>query len=250
MTELLFVLGVVALIGVILLFARQKNQSPPLNRYRKTKKSIRNQLSRSAQTYAAMRSEPEKNPFIAAPVDVSTAQPQTDADYVLGLKTAEKVTLNTTSHHTKNVANPHDYVMALYLMAPDNCVYGGYELLQSLLSVGLRYGKQRIFHRHAHKDGRGDVLFHCASDRSPGTFDLTKIGALTLKGFCFFFSAASVEDPLSAFDCMLETLDLLVDDLGGHVLDDQRVLLTKEKMVQYRQRLRAVTNNQVTLDSK
>lgn len=256
MTELFFVLTAVVLIGVILLFARQKNQAPAVNRYRKTKKTIRNQTTRSTQSYTGMRSLSEKNPFTDMPApELSKTQSShivpesSDADYVLGLKTSEKYASKSLTEHAKSTTHkPVDCVIALYLMASDNCVYGGYELLQSLLSVGLRYGKQRIFHRHAHKDGRGNVLFHCASALAPGTFDLTKMGAFTTKGFCFFFSADAVEDPLAAFDCLLETLDQLIEDLGGRVLDDQRVLLTKERVAQYRQRLRTVMNNHTTAD--
>jgi cell division protein ZipA len=125
-------------------------------------------------------------------------------------------------------------------MAPENCVYGGYELLQALLSAGLRYGKQRIFHRHTHKDGRGDILFHCASATEPGVFDLTKMGSFTSKGLCFFFSATPSEDSMTTFDCLMEMLDQLIEDLGGQVLDDRRELLTKEKMLNYRQKIRAI----------
>lgn len=256
MIELFFVFSAVVLIAVMLLFARQKNQTPPVNRYRKTKKAIRNQLSRSAQSYATMRSGSEKNPFGETPAELSVTRsppnliPETsDADYILGLKTAEKTAPKLLPENTKSVVNAQtDSAIALYLMASDNCVYGGYELLQSLLSAGLRYGQHRIFHRHEHKDGRGNILFHCASAMSPGTFDLTKMGAFTSKGFCLFFSATTAQDPLLAFDCMLKTLDQLVEDLGGRVLDDQRVLLTKERVAQYRQRLRTFINNRMSAD--
>ena len=55
-----------------------------------------------------------------------------------------------------------DHFIVFYLMAPEEALYAGYELLQALLSAGLRFGKQHLFHRHVHKDGRGETLFHCA----------------------------------------------------------------------------------------
>lgn len=170
---------------------------------------------------------------------------------VLGLKQPEKNHASENKAATIQHKSTHpesDCVIALYLMAPESTEYAGYELLQALLSAGLRYGKQRIFNRHEHKDGRGVVLFHCASAMSPGTFDLTQMGAFSCKGLCLFFKASDVEDPLSTLDCMLETIDQLVDDIGGQVLDDQRALFTKERMIQYRQKIRAVENSRVTAD--
>ena len=186
-----------------------KKQSEPVNRYRHSKTIL-----------------PSHHP-----VDVLV-------DTVLEVKEMKSM----SSHPTP------DCVIVLYLMASDGAVYSGYELLQALLSAGLRYGKQHIFHRHHHKDGRGEILFHCASATTPGTFDLTKIGAFSCKGLSLFVSAASISEPLAAFDCLLETIDQLVEDLGGKVLDDQRVLLTKERMVKYRQQIRAYETGKTTAD--
>ena len=141
-----------------------------------------------------------------------------------------------------------DYLVAVYLVAKEGETYSGYELLQALLSAGLRYGQQKIFHRHMHKDGRGDVLFHCASATPPGTFDLTKMGSFSGRGLCLFFTANEVEEPLAAFDCLMETLDQLIDDLGGDVFDEKRGLFTKDKMIQHRQQLRMIENNKTNTD--
>lgn len=171
-----------------------------------------------------------------------------DDDALLGTNNAAKRTLSSTAPQIKLVNSQADCVIILYLMAPEGSAYTGYELLQALLSAGLRYGKQRIFNRHEQKDGRGDILFHCASAIAPGTFDLTKMGAFSCKGLCLFFTTSSVSDPLSTFDCMLETIDQLVEDIGGQVLDDKRAVFTKERMVQYRQQIRAYENGKMTAD--
>lgn len=273
MIELFFLLCVTIAAGIAFLSFRNNNQTQPTNRYRKAKKAIRTQLVRSAQSYSTMRPEAQKitldNSSALEKTNVIKTDTQnpadtefnqstndyTDADYVLGLKTSEKNQASQPDIHSRAAAKSSDRnersadcIIVLYLMAPDNCVYAGYELLQALLSAGLRYGKQRIFHRHTHKDGRGDVLFHCASATEPGIFDLTKMGAFTSKGLCLFFSAASVEDPLMTFDHLLETIDQLVEDMGGQVLDGQRQLFTKERMVNLRQKLRAFMNNKTTAD--
>lgn len=170
-----------------------------------------------------------------------------DADEVLGLKSAEKEQKPAQSALRQTVTATQPPVV-LYLMAPEKCVFAGYELLQALLSAGLRYGHQQIFHRHTHKDGRGEVLFHCASAEKPGSFDLSKMGSFTTSGLSLFFSPDRMSDPLDTFDVMLDTIDQLVEDLSGVVLDENRQLLTKEKMVKMRQWIRSIAESKNTAD--
>ncbi|EKD77411.1 MAG: cell division protein [uncultured bacterium] len=212
MLVVIALLSFVAVVGVAYLW--KKSQEPAVNRYRKSK----------------LFSE------------VSQAQ---DSDTSLGLQIPSPASVPPIQ---KPRVTKNNVVVALYLMAQEGNTFGGYELLQALLSAGLRFGDQRIFHRHAHKDGRGDILFHCASAVAPGTFDLTQMGSFQCSGLCLFFSANDVAEPLATLDCLLETIDQLVEDLGGQVLDDKRMTFTKEKMISYRQQLREVESSQITAD--
>lgn len=169
-----------------------------------------------------------------------------ESNEALGIKIIEKK--SERAPVSKPAHLEMDCVVILNLMAPENAAFSGYELLQGLLSAGLRFGKNRIFHRHAHKDGRGDILFHCASAVAPGTFDLTQMGAFSCPGLSLFFSASQVAEPLTTFDCLLETIDQLVEDLGGRVLDEKRELFTKDRMIKYRQQLRVFENSKNTAD--
>jgi len=204
----------------------RKTRAVPVNRYRKKAPTVR----------------PAENNVVA---DLNAER---ESDEALGIKIIEKKPTDSAISSESKSTSSADCVIALYLMASEGSVFSGYELLQALLSSGMRYGKQRIFNRHAHKDGRGEILFHCASATAPGTFDLTKMGAFSCKGLSFFFSASDVDEPLSTLDCLLETIDQLVEDLGGRVLDDQRALFTSVRMVQYRQKIRAFENSKVTAD--
>jgi len=217
----------------------------PVNRYRKARAASFNQLRQTS----VEKKEPSlgKNPLMDSFVLES------DPDTVLGiaLQSDEKTTTETSmeKNKTENIAkSPDDFFIALYLIAPKNTLYAGYELLQALLSAGLRFGEHRIFHRHEQKDGRGSVLFHCASAIAPGTFDLSKMGAFTSSGLCLFFSVNRVEDPLLTFDMMLNTVDQLSEDLGGYVLDEKHESFTKETMIRLRQKIRSIEANKTTLD--
>ncbi|MCX7121181.1 MAG: cell division protein ZipA [Gammaproteobacteria bacterium] len=189
----------------------------------------------------------KRKPIMREKVDFNV-NTESNIDDALGLNSVEPADAAKSPALEKTSHAQSDCVIVLYLMATGESTYAGYELLQALLSSGMRFGAQRIFHRHAHKDGRGDVLFHCASATAPGTFDLSKMGAFSCKGLSLFFSASDVDEPLSTFDCLLETIDQLVEDLGGQVLDDKQALFTKEKMVMYRQQLRTFETRKTTVD--
>src|SRR3990167_2480566 len=167
-----------ALIASVIYILRNKKSRVADNRYQRKTPVLH------AESTAMGESEIAKQLYD----DVSNLEA---IDDVLGIATPKKteIKIPTRTHtHTPN------HVVAVYLMATEGGAYTGYELLQALLSAGLRYGKQNIFHRHAHKDGRGDVLFHCASAIPPGTFDLTQMGSFSCKGLCLFFEASSVDE--------------------------------------------------------
>lgn len=143
---------------------------------------------------------------------------------------------------------PVPEAIVIYLRAPAEKQYCGYELLQALLTAGMRFGKMNIFHRHEKKTGVGPVLFSLASAESPGTFDLAKIGGFYSKALTLFLQPAEVADPAKAYEMMLDTADQLVEDLGGTVLDEKRALLKKEAVLSIHQKLRAYMQDKQSLD--
>jgi len=142
---------------------------------------------------------------------------------------------------------PSEYVL-LHVMAPSEYTYNGYELLQSLLASGLRYGDMNIFHRHETKTGRGPILFSLASVNEPGTFELPKMGNFSCPGLILFMPLKHEPDPMIAFDTMLETAKQLIEDLGGDIWDEKRQPLNMDKITQIRARIRQFEKNQSTPD--
>lgn len=159
-----------------------------------------------------------------------------------GSKTEKEYGIELNSH--VDLAN----IVILYLMAPEEHDYNGYELLQALLASGLRYGEKGIFHRHEMKTGRGHVLFSLASVNKPGTFELSKMGSFSCPGLVLFLLLKRVLDPMMAFDSMLETARQLSEDLGGEVWDQDRKLLNMDKVAQIRIRIRRFEESRRTQD--
>lgn len=137
------------------------------------------------------------------------------------------------------VTPPKAPLVAYYLMADADAPFLGYALLQAMLSAGLRYGQKHIFHRYTQRAGGGQILFSVASAEAPGSFDLSSMGAVNTSGLALFFEADQVEDPVFVYDLLLKTIDQLVNDLGGEVLDTAYTPLTPEQVVAQRVALTA-----------
>lgn len=126
----------------------------------------------------------------------------------------------------------------MFLLAKEDRQLAGYELLQTLLSVGLRFGEGHIFHRHQYANGQGPVLCSVAAATLTGMFDLQNIGAFSVRGLCIFMEAsgsAAIDD--ERFSIMLDTARQLSEDLDTYLLDDQRQPLTEASLKRYYQKL-------------
>jgi cell division protein ZipA len=128
-------------------------------------------------------------------------------------------------------------LIILQLLATEERPYRGYELVQTLSSAGFRYGAMNIFHYYVDQDEKKQRLFSLASSIEPGTFDLDHIGEIDTPGLCLFMSLKAHENALNSFELMLETAQLLIQDLGGTLCDQQREPLTPTALTHYRSQL-------------
>jgi cell division protein ZipA len=131
---------------------------------------------------------------------------------------------------------PNAPLLVMYLHAGEHAHFAGYELLQALLNVGMRFGDMNIFHRHQKENGTGPVLFSLASAQEPGTFEIHQMGGFTGKGLCIFMHLSGNrqidEDRLSL---MIDTARRLKEDLYAHLLDDNRQVLGENSLNCYKQ---------------
>ena len=131
---------------------------------------------------------------------------------------------------------PDAPLLVMYLHAGESAQFAGYELLQALLNVGMRYGDMSIFHRHQNENGTGPVLFSLASATEPGTFDIHQMGAFTGKGLCLFmYLSGNHQIDSDRFSLMLETARRLEEDLQALLLDDTRHVVNEHSIEQYKQ---------------
>ena len=156
----------------------------------------------------------------------------------------QRAELTEQAQPQKSAEKPNtqpEEVLVIHLMANKGEKVAGQQLLDAVLSAGLRYGAMKIFHRHLSDDGSGPVLFSMANLVNPGTFDLNTMGDLEVPGVTLFMALDDIEDPVDALNIMIEAVDSIVGDLQLNVMDESRSSMTRNTIDHYRQRARDVS---------
>lgn len=225
-------------------------------------------------TIGNLKSTLEDNPQVESFADehidqhTSTASHE-DSDVILGLKKPAVKTNDAAQPSDNAAAEPQQQQsqspevispvqqqqlslsgerLMVCLKAAKDCPYGGYELLQSLLANGFRFGEMDLFHRHQQKTGHGPILFSLAAATETGSFDLAKIGGFSCPGLSLFFYMGGQANPSNTFNLMLETAEHLADDLGGQLLDERQQSLTPEIIKRMRDNIHGAANKLYTPD--
>lgn len=133
------------------------------------------------------------------------------------------------------LAEPEE-VLVMTVLANADEPFDGPSLLQLMLACGLRYGQMQIFHA---SDAQGALQYSVANAFKPGTFDLEALDQFNTRGVTFFLQLPCQAEPLEALSAMQQSAKLLVDTLGGVLLDDERNVMTAQTLAHYHERVRA-----------
>jgi cell division protein ZipA len=129
-------------------------------------------------------------------------------------------------------------VVVINVMARENHAFVGHDLLQVLITAGLKFGEMSIFHQRFGNDDNGPVVFSVANILNPGTFDLNNMDSFSTLGISLFLTLPAAIDNQDAFEQMLTVAQQVRAALDGELKDDHRNVMTAQTTEHYRQRIR------------
>lgn len=203
------------------------------------------------------RSDDLGEPKQVAPISMREAdhgdcEPADEGDRVVDASYASKGTSQCAAKPLKPLTTPPpssekpadapvlkapDEVHIINVMAKKGQMFAGSELLDALVSEGLRFGDMDIFHRHEQADGRGKILFSVANIVVPGTFELGAMEDFETPGVTMFLSLPIAGDSIAAYNLMADAAQALASQLDGELKDENRSVMTRQTIEHSRQRV-------------
>lgn len=141
-------------------------------------------------------------------------------------------------------APPSD-VLVINVMARENRVFRGDDLLEALITSGLKFGDMQIFHKRLRGDSKGPIIFSVANILNPGVFDLNSMDEFQTVGISLFLGLPAPISSQEAFNLMLDTAQHLKTQLDGEMRDDSRNVMTGQTIEHYRERIREIDLRQL-----
>ena len=129
-----------------------------------------------------------------------------------------------------------DKIRSLFLMAQDNHLINGAELLQAALNTGMEFGDMNIFHRIA--EGAEKPVFSLVNAAKPGHFDRDAWNTFETTGVALFMTLPGPVHALDAWDSMYATAQRMSELLNTTLLDEEHSPFTRQKEAQIREEMR------------
>jgi len=129
-----------------------------------------------------------------------------------------------------------DKIITLFLLARDNHVISGADLLQAALKTGMEFGDMNIFHRRM--DGSDQPVFSLANAVKPGFFDKNAWHTFETAGLALFITLPGPMLALDAWDVMLASARRMAEILHAEIHGSDHLLFTRQTEAQMREEMR------------
>ena len=135
-------------------------------------------------------------------------------------------------------------VLVLNIKADTDHPISGAALLPMLLTLGFKFGEHDVFHRHVNTNGKGPVLFSLTNMFKPGVFDIDNLENFSTLGVSLFMMLPIEGDAQQVFNMMHNAARKLAEEFDCKILDGNKVLLSKQSLQQYSERIRKFERQQ------
>jgi cell division protein ZipA len=129
-----------------------------------------------------------------------------------------------------------DRIVTLYLLAQDNHVISGAQLLEAAVKTGMDFGEMNIFHRTTEGDSR--PVFSLANAAKPGHFDRSAWHEFETGALVLFTTLPNPVFALDAWDAMLATARRMEGILNGELHDEDHHPFSRQREAQIREEMR------------
>jgi cell division protein ZipA len=136
----------------------------------------------------------------------------------------------------KPAGPPPEKIKSLFLMARDNHLINGAELLQATIKTGMEFGDMNIFHRI--DDRTEQPVFSMANAAKPGHFDRAAWNTFETSGVVLFLTLPGPVPGLDAWDSLYATARRMSEILHTDLMDDDHNPFSRLKEAQVREEMR------------
>jgi cell division protein ZipA len=224
---ILVVVGIV-IVGSIFLFGNPEKKRKP----KASRKENRRGQERREPTLAGESGDPAGHePGGAEPAGPDFSEGQRELD-IGGVEPAAK----PPPRPRKPAGPPPDKIVTLFLLATDNRIITGAELLQATVNTGMAFGDMNIFHRLP--EGSEKPVFSLANAAKPGYFERDEWNTFETSGVALFMTLPGPVNALDAWDAMLATARRIGEILHADLLDSDHSPFTRQREAQVREEMR------------
>lgn len=229
----LIIVGILIVASIFVFGNPDKKRKPKASRWQRgeQKKSENRRREPSLAGSSSDTSEPiEPAPGAAFDGDEEIDQGELD------IGRPESPTAGQSAIPREPAGPPPEKIVSLFLLAQDNHVITGAELLQATVNTGMQFGDMNIFHRVA--EGSEATVFSMANAAKPGHFERDEWNTFETTGIVLFVTLPGPLHALDAWDSMLATARRMGEILHAELLDEERNPFTRQREAQIREEMR------------